>query len=155
MANKTRATLLIVLMTLCFNMVRAQDHPDFSGTWKLDGKRSVPERNGDVTLAIVHRDPLLKVETTIVRGSAAPRHAVQDYRTDGKTSVSTGADGDEFHTAIVWQGQNLAFTITEHEDGRILESKETWSLAQNGATLQRIREMPDGKKQTLVYVRQP
>lgn len=145
---------MLLFMTLSSTLVRAQDHADFSGTWNLDGKRCVPERNGDVTLAIVHRDPLLRVETTIVRGSAAPRHAVQHYSIDGKPSVSTGADGDEFHTAIVWQGQSLALTIAEHEDGRILPSKETWSLANNGNVLQRVREMPDGKTQTLVYVRQ-
>lgn len=155
MVSKLRAAPLLLLITLPFALVNAQGHPDFSGTWKLDGKRSVPERKGEVTLAIVHRDPLLNVETTIVRGSAAPRHALQHYNIDGKTSVSTGADGDEFHTAIVWQGRSLAMTITEYEDGRILPSTETWSLGENGAVLQRVREMPDGKKQALVYVRQP
>jgi hypothetical protein len=155
MASKLRAALLLLLMTLPLPLVHAQGHPDFSGTWKLDGKRSVPPRNGDVTLVIVHHDPLLNVETTIVRGSAAPRHAMQHYSIDGKSSVSTGADGDEFHTAVIWQGQSLALTIEEHEDGRILPSKETWSLTDNGAALQRVREMPDGKQQTLVYVRQP
>jgi hypothetical protein len=55
----------------------------------------------------------------------------------------------------MWQGQRLAFTIVEHEDGRILPSTETWSVEENGTVLERVREMPDGKKQTLVYLRQP
>jgi hypothetical protein len=42
----------------------------------------------------------------------------------------------------------------EHEEGSILRSKETWSLIENGATLQRTRERGDGEKQTLFYRRQ-
>ena len=53
-------------------------------------------RSGKVTLHIEHRDPELTVETTVIRGSVAPRHAEQRYTTDRKVSVSTGADGDEF-----------------------------------------------------------
>jgi hypothetical protein len=134
-------------------------NPDFSGVWKQNNERSVPPRKGDVTLRIEHHDPDLTVETTAARSSGPPRHAVQRYTTDGKTSVSTGADGDEFHTSIVWSGPSLAFSIEEHEDGRIILSKETWTLIENGAALERVREglktAPDGSgKQTLIYLRQ-
>ncbi len=149
-----RATLLVVLATLLGVVAgRAQEHPDFSGTWKLSGERSVPPRIGDVTLAIVHQGTMLSVETTMVRGSAAARHALQRYTVDGKTSVSTGADGDEFHSSIVWERQSLVFTIEEHEDGRILPAKETWSLVEDGSVLQRVRERPGAANQTLVYLR--
>jgi hypothetical protein len=132
---------------------------NFSGTWKQSNERCVPKRTGDVTLHIEHRDPFLTVETTALRGSAQPRHAVQRYTTDGKTSVSTGADGDEFHTSIVWNGQSLVFSVEEHEDGRILLSKETWTLIENEAALQREREdqkapAEETRKQTLIYLRQ-
>jgi hypothetical protein len=79
---------------------------------------------------------------------------VQKYTTDGGVSVSTGADGDEFHTSVVWKDSSLVFAVEEHEDGRILHSQETWSLIESGATLQRIRERPDGQKQILFYRRQ-
>jgi hypothetical protein len=123
----------------------------------------VPKRNGDVTLRIEHHDPELIVETTALRNSGSPRHAVQRYTTDGKTSVSTGADGDEFHTSILWSGPSLVFSVEEHEDGRIILSKETWTLIENGAALQRVRERvntsgdapDDGDgKQTLIYLRE-
>jgi hypothetical protein len=132
--------------------------PDFSGTWKLSGERSTPKRAGNATLYIEHRDPELTVETTITRGSGTPRHAVQRYTTDGKASVSTGADGDEFHTSIVWSGESLLFSIEEHENGRVILSKETWTLIDNGAALQRVREAGDASpdaaaKQTLIYLR--
>jgi len=133
--------------------------PDFSGTWKQSNERSVPKRNGDVTLRIDHRDPDLTVETTAQRSSGPPRHAVQRYSTDGKTTVSTGADGDEFHTSIVWSGPSLVFSVEEHEDGRILLSKETWTMTENGAVLERVREglsapSAGAGRQTLSYLRQ-
>jgi len=133
---------------------RPQAAPDFSGLWKQDNDRCQPKRNGDVTLRIEQEDPELTVETTITHGSLNSRHAVQKYTTDGKISVSTGADGDEFHTSVVWENANLVFSIEEHEDGRILRSNEKWLLIDNGATLMRVRERANGEKQILFFRRQ-
>ena len=131
-------------------------NPNFSGTWKQFNERCVPKRTGDVTLQIEQRDPVLTVETTALRGSGLPRHALQQYSIDGTTSVSIGADGDEFHTSIGWNGQSLVFSVEEHEDGRIIHSKETWTLIENGAALERCRDAtPDrAGKQTVIYLRQ-
>jgi hypothetical protein len=145
----------ILLLTTAAAVAWPQGTPDFSGLWKQDNDRCQPKRNGDVTLRIEHRDPELTVETSISRDSASSRHAVQKYTTDGKVSVSTGADGDEFHTSVVWNDASLVFSIEEHEDGRILLSNERWSVIENGATLERIRERPRGEKQTLFYRRIP
>ena len=146
-----RVCLGLLLLLPVAGAAWAQKMPDFSGEWKQDNARCQPKRNGDVTLRVVHRDPELLVETTIVRNAASPRHALQKYTTDGKMSVSTGADGDEFHTAIVWRDSSLVFSIEEHEDGRVLQSKETWSVLEDGATLQRTRDLPNGDRQILVY----
>jgi hypothetical protein len=130
---------------------------DFSGTWKQSNERSTPARTGNVILQIDHRDPEITVETTILRGSAAPRHASQHYTTDGKTSVATGVDGDEFHTSVVWSGQGLVFSVEEHEDGRIILSRETWALIENGTALERCRERSgtqDDGQQTIIYLRE-
>ena len=68
--------------------------------------------------------------------------------------MSTGADGDEFHTSITWRGPSLVFAVEEHEDGRILLSKETWTLIDNGTVLRRVRERSEGgEQQTSVYIR--
>ena len=157
---KTRMFLGLLLAALMAPAaICSQPNPNFSGTWIQSSERSIPRRIGNVTLRIDHRDPELTVETTILQGSAAPRHAMQRYTTDGKVSITTGADGDEFHTSAAWNGQNLIFSIEEHEDGRILLSKETWTMIDNGAALQRVRERvsasPDGAgKQTLIYLRE-
>jgi hypothetical protein len=128
---------------------------DFSGLWKQDNDRCRPKRKGDVTLRIEHHNPKLTVETSISQDSASLRHAVQEYTIDGKVSASTGADGDKFDSSVVWKDSSLVFSIEEHEDGRILQSKETWSVIEEGATLERIRERPNGEKQTLFFRRLP
>lgn len=130
---------------------------DFSGTWKQSNERSTPARKGNVTLHIDYRDPDMTVETTILRDSGAPRHALQHYTADGKISLSTGADGDEFHTSVVWNGEGLVFSVEEYEDGRVILSRETWTLIQNGAALERCREFEGAQdragKQTIIYLR--
>jgi hypothetical protein len=153
--SKARNILLAVLVCIAVSGAVAQSRHDFSGSWKQSNERSVPKRNGGVTLRIDHRDPQLTVETSIQRASAPPRHALQRYTTDGKVSTSTGADGDEFHTSVVRAGDSLVFTIEEHEDDRIILSKETWTLIEDGKGLQRIREFNGGQRQTLIYLRQP
>ncbi|MGO9338711.1 MAG: hypothetical protein ACLPY1_14515 [Terracidiphilus sp.] len=153
MFRSARILLGILLLSAAAAVAWSQGTPDFSGLWKQDNDRCQPKRNGDVTLHIEHRDPEFTVETTISRASASPRHAVQKYTTNGIVSISTGTDGDEFHTSVVWKDSNLNLSIEEHEDGRILQSKETWSVIEDSATLERIRERPNGEKQTLFFRR--
>ena len=133
---------------------RAQTTPDFSGRRKQDNDRCQPKRSGDVTLHIEHHDPGLTLETTLSNGPQNVRHAVQKYTTDGRVSRSIGTDGDAFYTSVIWKDSSLFLSIEEHEDGRLIRSKETWSLIENGATLERTRERPDGTKQILFYGRQ-
>lgn len=151
---------LLPMLLLTSSGISSASISDLSGTWKQSNERCVPKRSGDVTLRIEQHDPDFIVETTALRSSGLPRHSLQHYSTDGRTSVSTGADGDEFHTSIVWNGPSLVFSVEEHEDGRVILSKETWTLIENGAALQRDRENLDesargGRKQTLIYLRQP
>jgi hypothetical protein len=145
--------LSVLLLPAMASVAWPQAAADFSGQWKQDNDRSQPKRRGDIELRIEQNGPVLIVETSILHGSEGSRHAVQKYTTDGKVSVSTGADGDEFHTSVVWKDSSLVFSIEEHEDGRILRSQEIWSLLDNGATLQRIRERADGEKQVLIFRR--
>jgi len=152
--RRMRIRLSLLLLIAIPMLAWPQTTPDFSGLWKQDNDRCLPKRGGNVTLRIELHNPELTVETLISRDLMNSRHAIQKYTTDGNVSVSTGVDGDEFHTAVVWKDSTLVFSIEEHEDGRILPSTERWSLIENGATLQRTRERPDGEKQILFYRRQ-
>jgi hypothetical protein len=153
--TKVRILLNAFVLSAITAVAWSQATPDFSGMWKRDNDRCQRQRSGDVTLRIEHRDREFTVETTISRASASPRHAVQEYTTDGKVSISTGTDGDEFHTSVVWKDASLFFSIEEHEDGRIILSKETWSVIEDGATLEKICERQNGETQTLFFRRIP
>jgi hypothetical protein len=129
----------------------AASAPDFSGIWKQSNERCSPKRTGDVTLNIEHHDPELVLETT--SKGLITRHALQRYTTDGVESTSTGADGDEFHSSVVWKEGTLVFDITEVEGSRRLKSTETWSLVDGGESLKRVRRTEKAGDQTLIYVR--
>jgi hypothetical protein len=102
MHRPVRILLTMLLLSTVTVAAGPQTVPDFSGLWKQDNDRCQPKRSGEVTLHIEHHDPELTVETSISHGSLSPGHAVQKYTTDGRASLSTGADGDDFHTSIVW-----------------------------------------------------
>jgi hypothetical protein len=87
---------LVPMLLLAPARLWPQPNPDFSGTWKLSGERSTPKRTGNTTLRIDDHDPELTVETTIVRDTGSPRHALQRYSTDGKVSVSIGQTATSF-----------------------------------------------------------
>ena len=161
MKQSGRSTDIWMRISVCTLMVagltvaaRPQAAHDFSGRWKQDNDRRQPKRSGDVNLRIEKNGLELTVETSISRGSLSSRHAVQRHTTDGKVSVSTGADRDEFHTSVVWKDSSLVFSIEELEKSRILRSQETWSLIDHGAALQRTRERLDGEKQFLIRIPQ-
>lgn len=153
MHRSLRICFILLLLTVVTAVARPQATPDFSGLWVQDNDRCQPKRTGDVTLHIEHHSAELVVETSIAHASPRSRRAVQKYTIDGEVSVSTGADGDEFHTKVIRRGSSLVFTIEEHEDGHILHSQETWSVIEKSATLERIRERPNGEKQILFYRR--
>jgi hypothetical protein len=141
--------LLIVIAAIGF--AADASTPDFSGIWKQSNEECLPRRTGDVTLRIEHRDPELVVETT--SKGLITRHALQRYSTDGAVSGSTGADGDEFYSIVVWKDGTLVFDITEIEDGKQLKSTEIWSLIGGGERLKRMRRTAKAGDQTLIYVR--
>jgi hypothetical protein len=142
---------LLLIAVMAFGFLAEGPIPDFSGTWKQSNEQSSPKRTGDVTLRVEHRDPQLVVETT--SKGLITRHAVQRYTTDGKESKSIGADGDEFHSIVVWKDGALAFDIVEIEDGKRLKSTELWSLTDGGMSLKRVRRTEKAGEQTLIYVR--
>jgi hypothetical protein len=81
------------------------------------------------------------------------RHALQRDTTDAVESKSTGADGDEFHSIVVWSDGTLVFDITEIEGSKRLKSTKIWSLIGGGESLKRVRTTETAGDQTLIYVR--
>ncbi len=141
----------LLILAAALGLLTQAPLPDFSGNWKQSNEQCSPKRSGDVTLTIAQSDRQLIVETTS-KGLIA-RHAVQRYTTDGIESKSTGADGDEFHSTVVWKDGALVFDIVEIEDGKRLKSTESWSLIDGGRTLKRVRHTEKAGDQILIYLR--
>lgn len=150
---------LLAFLYLAYAGICSSPEANFSGTWKQSNERCVPQRMGNVVRRIDQHGSDFVVETISQRATGPLRHALQTCSLDGRTSVSTGVDGDEFHTAIVRHGSSLVFSIEEHEGGRVILSTETWTLVENGSALEIRREAASAPasgtpKRTLVYLRQ-
>src|SRR6185369_5749171 len=96
----------LLLLPLCMTLLSAaDDRPNFSGTWKMDGDRSdfgqVPKPTNFVR-KVDHADPKLHVTTTF---STPNGDAVTDvqYTTDGKEATNT-VRGGEWKSTTVWDG---------------------------------------------------
>jgi len=150
-ATARRMMNLLLIAAVTFGLAAGAPMPDFSGTWKLSNEQSSPKRTGDVTLRIEHRDPELIVETSRTVG---PRGMLcSATRRTGRSRNPSAADGDEFHSTVVWNDGTLVFDIVEIEDGKRLQSTELWSLTDGGMTLKRVRRTRKAGEQTLIYVR--
>ena len=62
------------------------------------------------------------------------------YQIGGEELVYTGLDGDEFHTKLRWDGENLVFDTVEHERGKEIVSKQIWTLAEGGTVLRELKQ---------------
>ncbi len=115
----------------------AADKPDFSGSWKLNSSRSdfgpmPPPDKWD--MVVEHKDPSLKVKTTMANAQMGERNDEAEYATDGteKTNGPTTA-------AVTWEGALIVFKTTRkvNMQGEQVEIKgeEKWSLSEDGKTL--------------------
>ena len=138
--------LPIVLLSGAAVDAWAKPASDFPAFWAQDNDRCLAKRSSNVTLPIELHDPELTLETFISHESTNSRRAIQKYTSDGRPSVSTGADGDGFDRAVTPEGLSLLFSIEEHERGSILRSTERWSVIENGADLGRISKRTHEKQ---------
>ena len=114
----------------------AADKPDFSGSWKLNSSRSdfgpmPPPDKWD--MVVEHKDPSLKVKTTMANAQMGERNDEAEYATDGTERQWTT-------TAVVtWEGALIVFKTSRkvNMQGEQVEIKgeEKWSLSEDGKTL--------------------
>ncbi len=114
----------------------AQDHPDFSGTWKLSleesdfaGKSSPKSK----TELIEHKDPSLteKVEQVTADGT---RNGTYRYTTDGRLSSNT-AFGEQTDSVAKWDGQDLVIHTATHGKSNDTGFDDRWTLSLDGSML--------------------
>jgi hypothetical protein len=126
-----------MLVPLCLTLLSAaDDHPNFSGTWKMDGDRSdfgkVP-KPANFVRKIDHVDPKIHVVSSFTTPNG---EAVTDvrYTTDGKESVNT-VRGVESKGTMIWDGTSLELTSTRSMNGAEISTKERWTMTSKGKVL--------------------
>jgi len=115
---------------------------DFSGVWRQDVSRNVPQRKskGARELKIQQAGRILTVQVINIM-SEGKRSLDLKYEIGGQELVYTGLDGDEFHTRVRWDGESLVFDTVEHERGKKIVSKQTWTLANGGTVLREVKHV--------------
>jgi hypothetical protein len=128
-----RTFLLLALTT--FSLIAA-DHPNFTGSWKMNADKSDFGALASPTLyerKIEHKDPVIRM--TVRQGSAMGERTVDvDLRTDGQETTNKSPTG-EGKTIGKWNGRDLDLTTTRKVQGGDVVSHEIWSLSQDGKTL--------------------
>ncbi len=132
---------------------RVETRLEMAGTWQQNNERCIPpprNKSYSYKMTVELSDNTLRVHITSNNGHGE-RQSDFTYEIGGKELVYIGADGDEFHSAVHWEGDALVFDIVEHERGRLIRSRDTWTLIDSGKSLQRVRESPD-ERSKVVYV---
>lgn len=145
-ASLSRAvrTLWVCLLLYSSPLLLAQRLFDFSGSWQQDVSRSVPPRKSQRSreLTIRQTGPTLAVKTT-TENREGRRTLDLKYEIGGQELVYVGLDGDEFHTKVHWDGESLVFDTIEHERGKEIVSKQTWTLAEDGKVLREVKQFTE------------
>jgi hypothetical protein len=127
---------LLMLIPLFLTILPAADHPNFTGTWKMDGDRSdfgqIP-KPANFVRKVEHDDPKVHVVTTFTTPNG---EAVTDvrYTTDGKENLNT-VRGGEWTSTMLWDGTSLDLTSKRMLNGSEVSTKERWTLTSKGKVL--------------------
>ena len=150
MHRSLRTCFILFQLTAVTAVARPQATPDFSGLWEQDNDRCQPKRTGDVTLHIEHHGAELVVETHRLH---MPRRAPGAHCRNTRSMEKSRYQQERTETNSTPGLSVEAQAWSSLSDGHILHSQETWSLIEKSATLERIRERPNGEKQILFYRR--
>jgi hypothetical protein len=129
----------------------AAAHPDFSGTWKLDPKKSegvgVPQ---SMTLK-VSKDSKVLSFTRNATTSAGEQGSTMIVNLDGSptknTLVTQGLSVDLILKAS-WDGPAFVIKTNANIGGQVLDQTDRWTLDPNGTTMH-IQTTTTGANQTM------
>lgn len=150
-----RLLLYLLLLACVATMCAAKDersakpHPDLTGTWTRDNKRSSfamlgdsPAARADETLVIVERGPEIKITRTLNFGGRVETQELI-YYTDGRGETNPAMLGRVgVKSKTKWDGAKLVSEskLTRESPGGgtfTIDSTEKWQLSADGKTLTR------------------
>ena len=152
------AAAFVPLFLLClFAPVTAlAQHPNFSGSWKLDTKTSDfggGQAPKSMNVKINHRDPALIVVSRTV-GPQGDQAGEYRWWTDGYPSKNT-IRNIEYSNTVRWEGASLVASSKATTPQGPVEMTDRWNLADGGKQLIVSRSLTvSGKQVTQQYVYQ-
>jgi hypothetical protein len=143
-----RRSLLAISTLALFagSMLSAQDKPNFSGTWKMDGAKSdfgpmpAPDK---LVRTITHKDPDVEIKTT-QSGQQGEVTSELKYKTDGTESVNK-LRGQDVKSVVKWEGEKLVVKSKREVQGMEISITETWTMTEGKVlTITNAIETPQG-----------
>ena len=127
---------MFAALALVSGAASAQDKPNFSGTWKMDGAKSdfgpmpAPDK---LMRTIDHKDPEMQIKTT-QSGQQGEVTSELKYKTDGTESVNK-LRGQDVKGIAKWEGEKLVVRSKREVQGMEISITETWALSGEGKVL--------------------
>jgi hypothetical protein len=136
-----KCVLALALTAFCLAAMAAitadEKMPDLSGTWKLDmaksdfGPMGGPDSQTDV---IDHKDPKLKIKSSIKGGPQGDRETERNYTTDG--AECTNKMGPlEMKSTAKWEGKKLVIHSKGEMQGNEFSVDATYELSEDAKVL--------------------
>jgi hypothetical protein len=155
-----RLSVLVFALVAAFTPVVGQPgaaHPDFSGTWKLNVKKSdLPPKfsRADETMVITCSGLTIEMKSpSVIDG----HEVVQIFIADGQSRTVKETPRIEIETKAFWEKSSLVVVKATHQP---LESKKAtavitsrWALSKDGRTL-KSELSTTGHSQNYVYDKQ-
>ncbi len=137
MKNTARLFCLLTALLMATALF-GQEHPNFTGTWKLNVDRSETGSSGitALTVKVDHKDPVLAYT---VKGTAGGQdfEQTETLTTDGKAT----RDSQGINVKAHWDGATLVAEGFGDDGGMIFSSKLT--LSEDGKTMNRLFQQKD------------
>ena len=141
MKNTQRLFFLLITLFAAVALF-AEDHPNFTGKWKLNIQKSETGGSGltELIVDVDHKDPVFKYT---VKGTAGGQQFEQDesFTTDGKPS----RDSHGLMVKASWDGPSLVAVGTADDGSMVYLSKLT--LSDDGKTITRVFTGKDDPQQ--------
>lgn len=146
MTNPIYAALALVLTTVTF----AADHPDFTGTWKIDASKMDTSKGAPpLILRKVTREGNFLTMTEVQSRDGKKTAIIRKFSTDA-SDVSGTLNGQPVTSRGMWEGDKLVSDTTIADKITI---HDVWSLSDDGKTW--IDDIVfDGRPATWVFTRQ-
>lgn len=139
--NNTKRFFFLFSVLLLAGTLAAEDHPNFSGKWKLNVQKSETGGSGltELVVDVDHKDPVF---TYTVKGMAGGQQIEQSetFTTDGKPSH----DSQGLTVTASWDGPSLVAVGTAGDGSLVYMARLT--LSDDGKTITRVFKQKDDQQ---------